>query len=175
MKCIPNSVLTLNIRFAELDTCYVTVRLNRSALSLGESGNSSYFFIPRYFNDSWIPVESFRQHSAHTWSAGENFRQSASQTVRGRVKVPTISIWDFTLFTTPRICPTKMRLSLTYTRDYILIANFIGMALIPFVILTILNLKLFRAIKVSTIWFWAVHSLGGEGLLFYEIRQTSRL
>ena len=45
-----------------------------------------------------------------------------------------------------------MRLSLTYTRDYILIANFVGMALIPFVILTILNLKLFRAIKVDTIW-----------------------
>ena len=42
-----------------------------------------------------------------------------------------------------------MRLSLSYTRDYILVANFVGMALIPFAILTILNLKLFRAIKVS--------------------------
>ena len=42
-----------------------------------------------------------------------------------------------------------MRLSLSYTRDYILIANFVGMALIPFAILTLLNLRLFQAIKVS--------------------------
>ena len=49
----------------------------------------------------------------------------------------------------PRICPTKMRLSLSYTRDYILIANFVGMAFIPFAILTLLNLKLFQAIKVT--------------------------
>ena len=156
------------------------MRLNRSALSLGESGNSSYFVIPRYFNDCWIyiSVESFRQQSALSWSAGENFRQSASQTVRGRVKVPTISIWDFTLFTTLRICPTKMRLSLTYTRDYILIANFVGMALIPFVILTILNLKLFRAIKVNTIWFLSCPvTLGRRGapFSFYKAIATINL
>ena len=52
------------------------------------------------------------------------------------------------MMTLVRICPTKLRVSLSYTRDYILIANFVGMALIPFAILTILNLKLFRTIKV---------------------------
>ena len=61
-----------------------------------------------------------------------------------------------------------MRLSLTYTRDYILIANFIGMALIPFVILTILNLKLFRAIKVNTIWF-----LSAAPFSFYKAIESS--
>ena len=45
-----------------------------------------------------LVVGSFCQQSALTWSAGENFRQSASQTVRGRVKVPTILIWKFYTF-----------------------------------------------------------------------------
>ena len=74
----------------------------------------------------------------------------------------------------PYICPTAMRKNLSYTRDYILIANFIGdngtekhrnkankareelslsylpgMALIPFVILAVLNFKLYRKIKVQ--------------------------
>ena len=76
--------------------------------------------------------------------------------------------------TMPYICPTAMRKNLSYTRDYILIANFIGedgmekqknkaniareelslsylpgMALIPFVILAVLNFKLYRKIKVQ--------------------------
>ena len=63
MKYFPNSIKTLSIRFAELDTCYVTVRLNRSALSLGKSGNSSYFVIPRYFNDCWIYMYFCRKFS----------------------------------------------------------------------------------------------------------------
>ena len=40
-------------------------------------------------------------------------------------------------------------MSITYTRDYILIANFLGMALIPFAILAVLNFRLYRKIKVS--------------------------
>ena len=69
-----------------------------------------------------------------------------------------------------------MRLSLTYTRDYILIANFIGMALIPFVILTILNLKLFRAIKVNKIWFLSCPVTQGRRVApfsFYEAIESS--
>jgi len=54
-----------------------------------------------------------------------------------------------TMVTMPYICPTAMRKNLSYTRDYILIANFIGMALIPFVILAVLNFKLYRKIKDS--------------------------
>ena len=33
------------------------------------------------------------------------------------------------------------------TRDYILIANFIGMTLLPFALLAVLNYKLYAAIK----------------------------
>ena len=39
-------------------------------------------------------------------------------------------------------------MSITYTRDYILIANFFGMALVPFAILAVLNFRLYRKIKV---------------------------
>ena len=39
-------------------------------------------------------------------------------------------------------------MSITYTRDYILIANFLGMALVPFAILAVLNFRLYRKIKV---------------------------
>ena len=35
------------IRFAELDTCYVTVRVNRTE-TRAMQGNSSYFVLPRY-------------------------------------------------------------------------------------------------------------------------------
>ena len=49
----------------------------------------------------------------------------------------------------PVLCPTALRVDRSYTRDYILIANFVGMAFIPFAILTLLNLKLFQAIKVT--------------------------
>ena len=34
------------------------------------------------------------------------------------------------------------------TRDYILIANFVGMALLPFLLLAALNFKLYATIKV---------------------------
>ena len=40
------------------------------------------------------------------------------------------------------------QMSITYTRDYILIANFFGMALVPFAILAVLNFRLYRKIKV---------------------------
>ena len=38
------------------------------------------------------------------------------------------------------------------TRDYILIANFIGMTLLPFALLAILNFKLYTTIKVIIIF-----------------------
>ena len=42
-------------------------------------------------------------------------------------------------------------------RDYILIANFFVMVLLPFVFLALLNYKLFRAIKVGCIYKGAGH------------------
>ena len=51
----------------------------------------------------------------------------------------------------PVLCPTPMRLDPSYTRDYILIANFVTMALIPLILLTTLNFKLFQTIKVPAI------------------------
>ena len=49
----------------------------------------------------------------------------------------------------PEICPTFLRKNLSYTRDYILIANFLVMALIPFLLLAVLNYLLFRTIQDS--------------------------
>lgn len=49
----------------------------------------------------------------------------------------------------PQVCPTALRKSLSYTRDYILIANFLVMALLPFILLAVLNYRLYRTIRVS--------------------------
>ena len=49
----------------------------------------------------------------------------------------------------PEICPTVLRSNLSYTRDYILIANFLLMALIPFLLLALLNYLLFKTIQNS--------------------------
>jgi hypothetical protein len=49
----------------------------------------------------------------------------------------------------PEICPTYLRKNLSYTRDYILIANFLVMALNPFLLLAVLNYLLFRTIQDS--------------------------
>ena len=49
----------------------------------------------------------------------------------------------------PEICPTNLRKNLSYTRDYILIANFLVMALIPFILLSVFNYLLFRTIQES--------------------------
>ena len=48
----------------------------------------------------------------------------------------------------PVLCPTALRVAKSYTRDYILIANFVAMLLLPFLIITILNFRLFKTIKV---------------------------
>ena len=48
------------------------------------------------------------------------------------------------------ICATPMRDSSGYTRDYILLANFLVMAFIPFLILTAINSMLYRTITKST-------------------------
>ena len=61
-------------------------------------------------------------------------------------KKENCSIKNLILF---RLCPSSLRTNLSYTRDYIFIANFLGMALIPFALLAIINFKLFRTIKVE--------------------------
>ena len=48
------------------------------------------------------------------------------------------------------ICSTTMRDDPAYTRDYILLANFIVMAFIPFLILTVINSMLYQTITRST-------------------------
>ena len=50
---------------------------------------------------------------------------------------------------TPSVCPTQLRLSLSYTRDYILLANFFAMTLLPFLLLSVFNFLLFRTIRAS--------------------------
>ncbi len=46
----------------------------------------------------------------------------------------------------PHLCPTELRRNATYVRDYILLANFLVMALIPFLLLSLLNFLLYRTI-----------------------------
>ena len=47
------------------------------------------------------------------------------------------------------ICPTEMRKSLSYCRDYILIANFVMMVFIPLLILSAVNCHIYRFITMS--------------------------
>ena len=49
----------------------------------------------------------------------------------------------------PSICPTNLRLSVAYTRDYILLSNFFVMTLLPFILLAVFNYLLFRTIRES--------------------------
>jgi len=49
----------------------------------------------------------------------------------------------------PRVCPTALRKSHWYTRYYILMANFLVMALVPFSLLVGLNFKLYRTVQES--------------------------
>ena len=46
-----------------------------------------------------------------------------------------------------QVCTTALRDSYTYCRDYLLIANFVVMALVPFLLLIILNSLTFRIIR----------------------------
>ena len=67
----------------------------------------------------------------------------------------------------PVLCPTALRVDESYTRDYILIANFVAMLLIPFLLITILNFRLFKTIKVCF-----VKPTASETYKFWEILQT---
>jgi len=49
----------------------------------------------------------------------------------------------------PVLCPTALRVDRSYTRDYILIANFVAMLAVPFLLITTLNFRLFKTIKTS--------------------------
>ena len=50
----------------------------------------------------------------------------------------------------PEVCKYELRDDFNYCRDYLLIANFIVMALIPFLLLIIINTLTFRIIRIST-------------------------
>jgi hypothetical protein len=45
------------------------------------------------------------------------------------------------------LCPTELREDPVYVRDYILLANFLVMLLLPFLLLSLLNFLLYRTIK----------------------------
>ena len=45
------------------------------------------------------------------------------------------------------ICATEMRDNTDYVRYYILLANFLVMLLVPFIILSVLNTLLYKAVK----------------------------
>ena len=71
--------------------------------------------------------------------------------------------WDELKFA---ICSTDLRDDPGYIRDYILLANFIVMAFLPFVILTVINTMLYRAItrfiiRVGNEKFWIVSEKKG--------------
>ena len=51
----------------------------------------------------------------------------------------------------PRVCTTSLRDNYRYSRDYLLIANFIVMAFIPFLLLIIFNSLTFRIIRNSSL------------------------
>ena len=51
----------------------------------------------------------------------------------------------------PRVCTTSLRDNYRYSRDYLLIANFIVMAFIPFLLLIIFNGLTFRIISSSSL------------------------
>ena len=50
----------------------------------------------------------------------------------------------------PQVCATELRSSYTYCRDYLLIANFLVMVLIPFLLLVILNSLTLHRIRRSS-------------------------
>ena len=45
------------------------------------------------------------------------------------------------------ICPSEMRTDASYIRDYILLANFLVMALVPFLVLSLTNSCIYRSIS----------------------------
>ena len=65
----------------------------------------------------------------------------------------------------PVLCPTALRVDRSYTRDYILIANFVAMLAVPFLLITTLNFRLFKTIKVCY-KMWLL--IGDIGLNFVE-------
>ena len=49
-----------------------------------------------------------------------------------------------------RVCPTPLRVHPAYSTNYILVAQLLGMAALPFAILITLNLRLYRVVKVRS-------------------------
>ena len=45
------------------------------------------------------------------------------------------------------VCPTEMRKTMSYCRDYILIGNFVLMVLLPFILISVLNGCLYQYIR----------------------------
>ena len=51
----------------------------------------------------------------------------------------------------PQVCSTSLRDNYTYSRDFLLIANFVVMAFIPFLLLIIFNSLTFKIIRQSSL------------------------
>ena len=45
-----------------------------------------------------------------------------------------------------KVCPTEMRQRMNYCRDYVLIANFFVMMLLPFTLISIMNTRMYKTI-----------------------------
>ena len=60
----------------------------------------------------------------------------------GSTLVETVNVTD--------VCATSMRQSISYCRDYILIANFLLMMFLPFLLITVMNSLMWRKIKETT-------------------------
>ena len=45
-----------------------------------------------------------------------------------------------------KVCPTEMRQRMDYCRDYVLIANFFVMMLLPFALISIMNTRMYKTI-----------------------------
>ena len=137
-------------RFLELKTCFNSKNVTASDLTLNmtkeiqvipaqlniEVKVRSPFCSPNLtFTACTITVQKHK-HALHAKNSFQLVSFSHKRAIqRSKPKVPVL-------------CPTALRVAESYTRDYILIANFVAMLLLPFLIITILNFRLFKTIKV---------------------------
>ena len=166
--------LTLNpLRFAELDTCYViTVATNNATDDTNDLVNPTnasllmpmicptkmrVAFIIIYFMIGNILYFVFLICILYFHKTFKNdinlqiprlaMRKLYKSNIRRKLPLFSLISWK-TWSSIWLIWYYHFQMSITYARDYILIANFLGMALIPFAILAVLNFRLYRTIKV---------------------------
>jgi len=94
---------------------------------------SFFWNIPRFFELYTCTREANVTTEVHLWR-------------NGVVNISHIK----ELMNITEICPTEMRKSYAYSRDYILTANFIMMMLVPLVLISIMNLLLYLTIRKSS-------------------------